>query len=148
MHAKSGFGMLKIFLEEDKVFENRLVYRELIDQAKRMEIRSVSVFKGEMGYGRDSLIHSSMIVRLSEGLPVMLELVDDKERLERYLRVVHHFFRDSGFVLMDSVEMVDGGGFGSRITGSLGTLSRNQGRSLPAGKSFLPGGSDRPDNSL
>jgi PII-like signaling protein len=57
-----------------------------------------------MGYGRHSRVHTAKILRLSQDLPIVVELVDTREQLERYLRAVEPNIRD-GLATIEKAEI-------------------------------------------
>lgn len=80
--------LLRIFIGESDQYEGKLLYEWLVEKAKGQSLAGVTVLRGIMGYGADSRIHTSKILRLSQDLPVVVELVDTPGRLETFLQLV------------------------------------------------------------
>lgn len=88
MEFEKNGSLLRIFIGENDRAHGRPLYEWLIEEAKRQELAGATALRGLMGFGRKSRIHSSRILRLSSDLPVVIEIVDTRERLEAYLESV------------------------------------------------------------
>ncbi len=77
--------LLRIFIGENDRAHGRPLYEWLVEEAKRQGLAGATVVRGIMGFGRKSRIHTSRILRLSSDLPVIIEIVDTRDRLERFL---------------------------------------------------------------
>ncbi len=77
--------LLRIFIGEGNRHEGRPLYEWIVLQAKQMGLAGATVLRGIMGYGANSRIHTSKIMRLSEDLPIIIEIVDTPERLTAFL---------------------------------------------------------------
>lgn len=80
--------LLRIFIGESDKYEGKLLYEWLVEKAKEQSLAGATVLRGIMGYGADSRIHTSKILRLSQDLPIVVELVDTASRLEAFLELV------------------------------------------------------------
>jgi PII-like signaling protein len=80
--------LLRIFIGEGARHEGRPLYEWLVLQAKKMGLAGATVLRGMMGFGANSRIHTSKILRLSEDLPVIIEIVDIPEKLGAFLEYV------------------------------------------------------------
>ncbi len=88
MEFEKNGCLLRIFIGENDRAHGRPLYEWLVEEAKRQDLAGATVMRGMMGFGRKSKIHSSRILRLSSDLPVIIEIVDTRDRLERYLESV------------------------------------------------------------
>ncbi len=88
MEFEKNGCLLRIFVGENDRAHGRPLYEWLVEEAKRQELAGATVIRGMMGFGRKSKIHSSRILRLSSDLPIVIEIVDTRDRLERYLESV------------------------------------------------------------
>ena len=77
--------LLRIFIGESEKAEGKPLYQWLVEKAKTAGLAGATVWRGMMGYGANSRIHTSKILRLSQDLPVIVEIVDARERLEAFL---------------------------------------------------------------
>jgi PII-like signaling protein len=77
--------LLRIFIGDADRHEGRPLYEWLVLRARELGVAGATVLRGAMGYGAHSRLHTFKIERLSEDLPVVLEFVDAREKLERFL---------------------------------------------------------------
>ncbi len=75
--------LLRIYVGESDRFEGKPLYRYIVEFLRREGIAGATVIRGMLGYGRSSIIHNSSILRLSADLPVLIEVVDTVENIER-----------------------------------------------------------------
>jgi len=88
MEFEKNGCLLRIFIGESDRAHGRPLYEWLVEEAKRQELAGATVLRGLMGFGRQSRIHTTRILRLSSDLPVVVEIVDTRDRLESYLASV------------------------------------------------------------
>ena len=77
--------LLRIFIGENDHWHGRPLYEAITLKAREMGLAGATVFRGMMGFGADSRMHTSKILRLSEDLPVVIEIVDKPERIQAIL---------------------------------------------------------------
>ena len=80
--------LLRIFIGESDKHEGRPLYEWLVLQARAQGLAGATVLRGMMGFGAHSRIHTFKIERLSEDLPIIVEIVDARQKLENFLAVV------------------------------------------------------------
>jgi hypothetical protein len=90
---KEGY-LLRIFIGESDKHEGKLLYEWLVLKAREMGLAGATVLRGMMGFGAHSRLHTFKIERLSEDLPVIVEIVDTQEKLEKFLSVIDSVIRD------------------------------------------------------
>lgn len=88
MEFEKNGCLLRLFIGENDRYQGRPLYEWLVEEAKRQELAGTTVVRGIMGFGKASRIHSSRILRLSTDLPVIIEIIDTRDRLERFLESV------------------------------------------------------------
>jgi PII-like signaling protein len=88
MVKDSKYSRLTIKASTTDKIGSKLLYQYLVEQAKEKGISGATVFRGIMGYGTSSKIHSSRFWELTEKLPVIIELVDQTEKLEEFYREI------------------------------------------------------------
>lgn len=82
----SGEGkLLRIFLGESDRYEGRPLYEAIVRKARELGLAGATVWRGIEGYGARSRIHTAKILRLSEDLPVLVEIVDSEETIRAAL---------------------------------------------------------------
>ena len=77
--------LLRIFLGESDLYHNRTLYQAIVEKARSLGLAGATVLRGVEGYGARSLIHTAKILRLSEDLPVIVEIVDSEEKIRAAL---------------------------------------------------------------
>ena len=80
--------LLRIIIGESSRHQGKPLYEWIVTKAREYGVAGATVVRGMMGYGANSRIKTTSILRLSEDLPVIIELVDTKEMLEMFLEVV------------------------------------------------------------
>ncbi|HEX2696773.1 MAG TPA: DUF190 domain-containing protein [Anaerolineales bacterium] len=85
MIPEEGY-LLRIFIGESDKMDGKPLYEWLVVQAKARGMAGATVLRGMMGFGAHTkVIHTFKIERLSEDLPVVLEVVDSKDKIEEFL---------------------------------------------------------------
>ena len=80
--------LLRILIGESDRYDGKPLYEWIVFKAREEKLAGATVFRGMMGYGANSRIHSSKILRLSQDLPVLIELVDARPKLEHFLESI------------------------------------------------------------
>ena len=76
---------LKIYISENDKYEHRLLYDRIVNKAQKLGISGVTVTRGVMSFGSHSKLHYESILRISEDLPIIIEIIDTKENIEQFL---------------------------------------------------------------
>ena len=76
---------LRIYSDDSDLIEGRPVYQWLVEQAHKRGLRGATVTRGIMGYGGHSKIHSSKVFALAADLPVVVEIIDSRERIHDFV---------------------------------------------------------------
>ncbi|MBM4153484.1 MAG: DUF190 domain-containing protein [Lentisphaerae bacterium] len=97
--------LLRIFVGESDRHGNRPLHEVIVMEARRRGMAGATVLHGVMGFGASSRIHSAKILRLSEDLPVVVEIVDNPERIEAFLPDLDAMVGD-GLVTLEKVRVV------------------------------------------
>lgn len=82
--------LLRIFIGESDRHEGRPLHEWLVGRAREQGMAGATVLRGIEGFGARSRIHTTKILRLSEDLPIIVEIVDEPEKIERFLELVDH----------------------------------------------------------
>jgi len=80
--------LLRVFIGESDRYGGRPLYEMIVQEARRKGMAGATVLRGIMGFGADSRMHTAKILRLSEDLPIVVEIVDKPERIEEFLPVL------------------------------------------------------------
>jgi len=88
MKMSESSQLLRIFVGESDRHEGRALYKWIVLKAKEQGLAGATVLRGMMGFGANSRIHTSRILRLSEDLPVVVEIIDEEEKLRNFLSLI------------------------------------------------------------
>jgi uncharacterized protein len=100
--------LLRIFFGEDDRFERRPLHEAIVLKAREMHLAGVTVLRGHIGFGHMSRIHTTKILRLSQDLPIVLEIVDTQEKIDAFLPVLDGMM-SSGLVTLEKVQVLQYG---------------------------------------
>ena len=104
-----GIGkLLRVFIGETDKVGHRPLYEAIVRTAKEHGLAGATVLRGVEGFGANSrFIHTAKILRLSEDLPVIIEIVDAEEKIRAFLPVVDELIERSGGGAMVTLEQVE-----------------------------------------
>ena len=97
--------LLRIFFGEDDKLEGRPLYEAIVLKAREMHLAGATVLRGPMGFGASSRLHTTKILRLSEDLPLVIEIVDSEEKIDDFLPVLDGMM-SSGLVTLEKVQVL------------------------------------------
>jgi hypothetical protein len=97
--------LLRIFIGEADKYQGKPLYEKIILKARELGLAGATVLRGVMGFGADSRMHSAKILRLSEDLPIVVELVDSEENLNKLLPFLDETVRE-GLITLEKVKVV------------------------------------------
>lgn len=101
-----GEGMLlRIFIGESDRWHGKPLYEAIVVMAREAGLAGATVIRGIEGFGADSHLHTARILRLSEDLPVVVEIVDTSEHIERVLPKLDQMIAD-GMVTTERVHVL------------------------------------------
>ncbi|MBX2990835.1 MAG: DUF190 domain-containing protein [Bacteroidetes bacterium] len=99
--------LLRIFLGESDKIDGKPLYEALVVAAKEQGLAGATVLRGVQGFGAASRIHTAKILRLSEDLPIVVEIVDTEEKIRVFMPVVDDLFLRSGSGGMVTLERAE-----------------------------------------
>ncbi len=97
--------LLRIFIGEDDKHEGRPLYRVIVELARQRHLAGATVLRGPLGFGKSSRLHTAKILRLSEDLPVVIEIVDAGEKIEAFVEELDGII-GGGLVTLEKVRVV------------------------------------------
>jgi PII-like signaling protein len=97
--------LLRIFIGESDRWQHKPLYEAIVLQARAMHLAGATVLRGPMGFGKASRLHTSKIVRLSQDLPLVIEIVDSEEKVNAFLPVLDGMV-GGGLVTLEKVKVV------------------------------------------
>ena len=97
--------LLRIFVSEDDKAGHQPLYEAVVLKAREMHLAGATVLRGPMGFGHSSAIHTTKILRLSQSLPVVVEIVDSPERIAAFLPDLDSMMAE-GLVTLEKVRLI------------------------------------------
>ncbi|MCI0488180.1 MAG: DUF190 domain-containing protein [Blastocatellia bacterium] len=98
--------LLRIFIGESDKCDGRPLYEAIIFKAREMGIAGATMLRGMMGYGATSRIHTAKILRLSEDLPVVVEIVDSPEKIAALLPEIEEMTEGGLLITLEKVQVI------------------------------------------
>ncbi|HSE33268.1 MAG TPA: DUF190 domain-containing protein [Pyrinomonadaceae bacterium] len=105
MHIPEDGYLLRIFIGESDKHGHHTLYEAIVLKAREMGLAGATVTRGVMGFGKHSIIHTAKILRLSEDLPMIVEIADSLENIERFLPTLDEMIKD-GLVTLENVRVI------------------------------------------
>lgn len=105
MHIPEDGYLLRIFVGESDKHGHHTLYEAIVLKAREMGLAGATVTRGVMGFGKHSIIHTAKILRLSEDLPMIVEIADSLENIERFLPTLDEMIKD-GLVTLEKVRVI------------------------------------------
>ena len=97
--------LLRIFVGESDHYHGHPLYEVIVQRAREKGMAGATVLHGMMGFGAHSRMHTQKILRLSEDLPVVIEIVDKPERIEALLPELDEMITE-GLVTLENVKVI------------------------------------------
>ncbi len=97
--------LLRIFIGESDHFEGKLLYEAIVTEARQRGMAGATVVRGLMGFGAHSRLHTAKILRLSEDLPIVVEIVDTPEKIADFLPKLDEMIGE-GLVTLERVRII------------------------------------------
>lgn len=96
--------LLRVFIGENDRHEGLPLYEWIVRQARRQGLAGATVLRGLEGFGAHSRLHTARILRLSSDLPIVVEIVDTKEKIEGFLPAIDGAIKE-GLATLEKVEI-------------------------------------------
>lgn len=97
--------LLRIFIGESDTWHGKPLYQAIVERVRAEGLAGATAIRGIEGFGADSRLHTSRILRLSEDLPVVIEIVDTAERIEQVLPILDEMVGE-GMVTLERVQVI------------------------------------------
>jgi len=98
-------NLLRIFIGESDKYQGKPLYQWIVLKAREYGLAGATVLRGMMGYGANSHIKTTKILRLSQDLPIVIELVDTEEKLKSFLATIDHAIQE-GLATFEKVNIL------------------------------------------
>jgi len=105
MQIPENAVLLRIFLGEDDRHEHQPLYEAIILEAREEGLAGATLLRGPVGFGHRSHLHTTKILRLSQDLPLVIEIVDSKEKIDAFLPLLDGMMT-GGLVTMEEVKVL------------------------------------------
>ena len=97
--------ILRIYLGESDHIKGRPLYEQIVFKARELHLAGATVLHGILGFGADSRMHTSKLLSLSDDLPVIVEIVDTEENINKLLPYIDEHVTE-GLVTMEDVRVI------------------------------------------
>ena len=108
MHVPREAVLLRIFIGEDDRIKGRPLYEAIVLKAREAGLAGATVLRGPMSFGKSSTLHTAKVLRLSEDLPIIIEIVDTQEKIDAFLPLLDPMM-GSGLVTLERVQVLQYG---------------------------------------
>jgi len=97
--------LLRIFIGENDTWDGIPLYDAIVHEARRAGLAGATVVRGFQGFGANSLIHTTKVLRLSEDLPVIVEIVDKEDKITAILPTLEGMVKE-GLITLENVTII------------------------------------------
>ena len=105
MQIPENAVLLRIFIGESDKYAGRSLGEAIVLKAREGGLAGATVLRGPMGYGQSSQLHTAKILRLSEDMPLIIEIVDGEDKINAFLPVIDGMIT-SGLVTLEKVKVL------------------------------------------
>ena len=109
MELKGQAKLLRIFFGEADKVRHVPLYEAIVKEAKAAGLAGATAWRGILAYGPTSRVRSAKVLDLSSDLPIIVEITDEEEKINRFLPILHQLFeqaRCGGLVTMEKVDVI------------------------------------------
>lgn len=109
MKSRSSAKLLRIFIGETDRVGHVSAFEIIVLEARKRNLAGATVYKGIMGYGGQSRVHSAKFLDISQDLPLVIEIVDEEEKIEAFLPYLEQLFDDKrlgGLITLEKAEII------------------------------------------
>ena len=97
--------LLWVFIGEGDKWHGRPLYEAIVLKARELHLAGATVLRGPMGFGAHSRLHTAKVLRLSEDLPMVIEIVDSREKIDELLPHIDEMVKE-GLVTLEKVQVI------------------------------------------
>lgn len=97
--------LLRIFIGENDQYKGKALYEQIVLKARELNLAGATVVRGLMGFGADSRMHTAKLLRLSEDSPIVVELVDSEENLNKLRPFLDEVVQE-GLITLEKVRVI------------------------------------------
>ena len=100
--------LLRIFFGEADKYRALPLHEAIVLKAREMHLAGATVLRGQVGFGHSTRIHATKILRLSQDLPIIVEIVDSREKIDTFLPVLDRMMT-SGLITIEKAQVLQHG---------------------------------------
>ncbi len=97
--------LLRVFIGESDKWHGHPLYEAIVMKARELHLAGATVLRGPMGFGAKSRLHTAKVLRLSEDLPIVIEIVDSRAKIEELIPHIDQMVQE-GLVTLEKVEVI------------------------------------------
>ncbi|HVA80417.1 MAG TPA: DUF190 domain-containing protein [Candidatus Binataceae bacterium] len=97
--------LLRIFIGEKDRHDGHPLYEAIVLKARALHLAGATVLRGPLGFGQTSHLHTTKLLRLSDDLPIVIEIVDAQEKIDAFIPVLDAMM-GSGMVTIENVQVL------------------------------------------
>lgn len=97
--------LLRIFIGENDKVGHQPLYEAIVLKAREMHLAGATVLRGPMGFGHSSVLHTTKILRLSQDLPLVIEIVDSEDKINAFVAAIESMM-GSALVTTEKVKVI------------------------------------------
>jgi len=105
MKIPSNGQLLRVFIGEADKWEGKPLYEAIVHLAKKESMAGATALKGFMGFGFKSHMHTTKLLRLSEDLPIIIEIVDSEEKIAQFLSLLDPMVKE-GLITIEKANVI------------------------------------------
>ena len=105
MKPSLNYKILKIYVSEDSRYKGHNLYHALVIKLKEMGMAGATVTRGLEGYGKSKSIHNMKILDMSSSLPIIIEVIDEAEKIEKVIPIVNEMVNE-GLVITSDINVI------------------------------------------
>jgi PII-like signaling protein len=105
MRLEGKAKVLRIHFGEDDQWQGRPLYEAIVERCRKLDMAGATVYRGIAGYGASTIIRRSHMLRLSSDAPILVQIIDTAENIQRLLPALDEMVRE-GLIAMSEVEVI------------------------------------------
>lgn len=109
MKIEGNAKLLRIFIGESDKIGAKTVYEEIVISARKASLAGATVYRGVMGFGKNSVIHTAKILAISDDMPLVIEIVDEEKKIDDFIPTVKNIFEEAnsgGLITVERAEII------------------------------------------
>ncbi len=105
MNSPTDAVLLRIYIGETDRFEGHSLFEAIVVKAREASMDGATVLRGPLSFGRTSRLHTAKLLRLSDDLPIVIEIVDSQDQIDKFLAIIEPMI-GSGLATIEKVRVI------------------------------------------